>query len=121
MGYWKKGSTRTAIPPASASNVVGQHHTIESITFGTVLIYAHIEIYIHMYVKCIKQVDVNVCLCIGVHISKDIHLYAILNEAEHATEWPSNKFIYCMFYTWKLPCRCNCLSCCSLTAASVTS
>jgi len=37
MGYWWKGSASTAIPPPSASNVVGQHK-IGGITFEATLI-----------------------------------------------------------------------------------
>jgi hypothetical protein len=32
--YWLEGSTSTAIPPASASDVVGQNNKIGGITFG---------------------------------------------------------------------------------------
>ena len=33
MGYWQEGSTFTAIPPTSTSDVMGQHHKIGGITF----------------------------------------------------------------------------------------
>jgi len=33
MGYWWEGSTSAAIPPASASDVMGQHHKTGGITF----------------------------------------------------------------------------------------
>ena len=38
MGYWWEGSASTAIPPTSASGVMGQHNA--GITFGAALIYA---------------------------------------------------------------------------------
>ena len=37
MEYWQEGSTPTAVPPTSASDIVGQHHKIEGITFGAAL------------------------------------------------------------------------------------
>ena len=37
MGYWWEGSASTAIPPTSASDVVGQQNQIESITFRAAL------------------------------------------------------------------------------------
>ena len=36
--YWWKGSASTAIPPSSASGVVGYRHKAEGITFGAALI-----------------------------------------------------------------------------------
>jgi hypothetical protein len=36
--YWWKGSTSTAIPPASTSNIIGQHNKIGGITFGAPLL-----------------------------------------------------------------------------------
>jgi len=35
MEFWWEGSTSTAIPPPSASAVVGQHNRLGDITFGT--------------------------------------------------------------------------------------
>jgi len=35
--YWWEGSTHAAIPPTSASDVVGQHNKIEGIAFGAAL------------------------------------------------------------------------------------
>jgi len=40
MEQWQEGSTSTAIAPTSASDVVGQHHTIGGITFGAVLVFS---------------------------------------------------------------------------------
>ena len=38
---WNIGSTSTAIPPASASDVVGQHHNkIEGTTYGAAILQA---------------------------------------------------------------------------------
>ena len=37
MEYWWESSTFTAIPPTSASDVMGQHNEIEDITFGVTL------------------------------------------------------------------------------------
>jgi hypothetical protein len=37
--YWRKGSTSTAITPASASEVAGQHNKIQGITFGAPLVF----------------------------------------------------------------------------------
>ena len=34
MEYWWEGSTSTAVPPTSASDVVGLHHKLGSITFS---------------------------------------------------------------------------------------
>jgi len=39
MEYWWEGSTCTAIPPPSASDMVGQHHNIGGITFGAAFIH----------------------------------------------------------------------------------
>jgi len=39
MEYWWEGSTSTAIPPISASDVVGQHNKIARVTFGAILVY----------------------------------------------------------------------------------
>ena len=36
--YWWRGSASIAIPPSSASGVVGYHHKAEGITFGAALI-----------------------------------------------------------------------------------
>jgi len=36
--YWWEGSTSTAIPPKSASDVMGQQNTIGGITFGAALV-----------------------------------------------------------------------------------
>ena len=36
--YWREGSAFTAIPPTSASDVVGQHNKVGGITFGAVLV-----------------------------------------------------------------------------------
>ena len=36
--YWWKGSTSAAVPPTSTSDIVGQHHKIGGIAFGTALI-----------------------------------------------------------------------------------
>jgi len=38
MEYWWEGSTSAAVPPTSASNVVGQPINTEGITFGAALI-----------------------------------------------------------------------------------
>ena len=38
MGYWWDDSTSTAIPPPSASDVLGQHSNIGGITFSTAFI-----------------------------------------------------------------------------------
>ena len=38
MKYWWEGSTSTAILPASASNVMGEHSKIAGITFGAALV-----------------------------------------------------------------------------------
>jgi len=47
MEYLWEGSTSTAIPPTSASAIVGQHHKIGGITFGAALynmyVSGHIE------------------------------------------------------------------------------
>ena len=37
-GYWWEGSTPTALPTISPSEVMGQHNKIGDITFGTVVI-----------------------------------------------------------------------------------
>ena len=37
-GYWWEGSTSTAVPPPSASDVVGGRHETGGITFGAALI-----------------------------------------------------------------------------------
>lgn len=34
VDYWRESSTSTAIPPPSASDIVGQRNTIGGITFG---------------------------------------------------------------------------------------
>jgi hypothetical protein len=39
--YWREGSTFTAIPPASASNIVGQYNKIGDITFEAHFVYAY--------------------------------------------------------------------------------
>jgi len=39
MEYWWEGSTSTAVPPTSASDVVDWHHKIGGITFRAVLIH----------------------------------------------------------------------------------
>ena len=36
--YWQKGSTSTAIPPVSASGIMGQHNKIGGITFGAAFV-----------------------------------------------------------------------------------
>lgn len=36
--YWWEGSTSSITPPASASDVLGQHNKIGFITFGAVLV-----------------------------------------------------------------------------------
>src|SRR5258705_5533954 len=38
MEYWREGSTSTAIPPTSSSDVVVQHNKIGGISFGAPLI-----------------------------------------------------------------------------------
>ena len=38
MGYWRQGSTSTAIPPTSASDVVDQHNKIGGVRFGAPLV-----------------------------------------------------------------------------------
>ena len=38
MEYWWEGSTSAAIPPTSASDVVGQHNKIGDITFGAAFV-----------------------------------------------------------------------------------
>jgi len=38
MGYWWEGSTFTAIPPTSASDVIDQHNKIVGITFRAALL-----------------------------------------------------------------------------------
>jgi len=38
MEYRQEGSTSTAIPPTSASDVVGQNNKIGGLTFGAVLV-----------------------------------------------------------------------------------
>ena len=45
MGYWWEGSALTAIPPTSASDVVGQHNKMGGITFGAALIYNIVNAY----------------------------------------------------------------------------
>jgi len=39
MGYWWEGPASTAIPPTSASDVVGQHNKIGGIIYGAALVY----------------------------------------------------------------------------------
>ena len=39
MGYWWERSTSIAIPPTSASNIMGQHNEIGGVTFGAAIIY----------------------------------------------------------------------------------
>ena len=36
--YWWEGSTSTAIPPTSASDIVGQHYKVGDVTFRAALI-----------------------------------------------------------------------------------
>jgi len=43
MEYWWKGSSSTAVPPTSASDVVGQHNKIADITFEAALIHSKIK------------------------------------------------------------------------------
>jgi len=43
MEYWWEGSTPTAIPPTSASDVIGQHHKIRGITFRAALVFQRIS------------------------------------------------------------------------------
>lgn len=38
MEYWWKGSTSTAVPPISTSDVIGQHNNIEGITLRAAII-----------------------------------------------------------------------------------
>jgi len=38
MEYWQEGSTPTAIPPTSTSDIVDQHNEIGGINFGAVLV-----------------------------------------------------------------------------------
>ena len=38
-GYWWEGSTSTAIPLTSASDIAGQHNKIEGIAFGAALVH----------------------------------------------------------------------------------
>ena len=38
MEYWWEGLISTAIPPTSASDVVGQHNKVGDITFGAALV-----------------------------------------------------------------------------------
>lgn len=38
MGYWWEGSTSTAVPPTSTSDVVGQRNKIEGSTLGAALV-----------------------------------------------------------------------------------
>ena len=40
MEYWWEGSTSTAVPPTSASDVVGLHHKLGSITFGAAPVFS---------------------------------------------------------------------------------
>jgi len=40
MGYWWEGSASSALPAASTSDVVGQHHKIGGTAFRTALIIA---------------------------------------------------------------------------------
>ena len=39
MEYWQEGSTPTAIPPTSTSDVMGQHNKTGGITFRATLVY----------------------------------------------------------------------------------
>ena len=39
MGYWWEGSASTAVPPTSASDIVGQHHQAGGIMFGAAFIF----------------------------------------------------------------------------------
>ena len=38
MEYWWEGSTSTAIPPVSTSDLMGQHGKIRGVIFGTAFI-----------------------------------------------------------------------------------
>jgi len=38
MGYWWEGSLSTAIPPTSASDIVGQHNKTGGITFRAAIV-----------------------------------------------------------------------------------
>jgi len=44
MEYQWEGSTSTATPPTSASDIVGQHNKIEGITPWTALVYGQLYI-----------------------------------------------------------------------------
>ena len=44
MEYWWESSTSPAIPPTSASGIMGQHNKIGGITFGAAFV-----------VKCVKS------------------------------------------------------------------
>jgi len=51
MEYWLEGSTSTAIPPASASSVTGQHNKTRGITFGAPLVHYCIHYFIFQLLK----------------------------------------------------------------------
>src|SRR5258705_14005340 len=59
MGYWKEGSTSTAIPPTSASDVVDQHNKIGGISFGAPLIVPYKE---SLYTRGISESDLILTL-----------------------------------------------------------
>ena len=55
--YWWEGSAPTAIPPTSASDVMGQHHKIGGTTFREALIRYIMQF---MYINSKSYVNFNV-------------------------------------------------------------
>ena len=55
MGYWWEGSTFTAIPPTSASDVIDQHNKIVGITFRESSPHKTISVFIYPSVKQEQQ------------------------------------------------------------------
>jgi len=51
MEYWWEGSASPAIPPASASDIIGQNHKIEGITFSATLAETELPVTCFDYVK----------------------------------------------------------------------
>jgi len=43
MEYWQEGSISTAVPPTSASNVMGQNNKIGGITFRESLVFQQVS------------------------------------------------------------------------------
>ena len=94
MEYWWEGSASTAIPPTSASDIMGQQNKIEGITFSVALL-----------VLFIKRLDLSRNQILPFIVAVNVIVYVTFNVfllTESKNEQGSVTMLTVYFITWHI-------------------